>query len=185
MKRLLTLLGVLVLAAAARAQAPNLALKDIDGKRVVLKDVLANGPVLLSFWATWCHPCQEELVHIQKLYTIYADSGLGVLAVAIDDSKTRNKVRSVAKGKRLTMPVVLDTEQEAMLSFGLSDVPGVFILDRGGKKLYEHAGYKPGDEAQLEEQVRIAIRLDRATRAPAASDSAAAPDTSRAGGGCE
>lgn len=184
MKRFLMLLGAAALAVSAAAQVPDLALPDIDGKRIALKEACADGPLLLSFWATWCHPCQEELVHIQRLHDVYADSGLRVLAVAIDDAKTRNKVRSVARGKRWTMPVALDAEQEAMRAFGLSDVPGVFILDRGGRIRYAHAGYKPGDEAQLEEQVRDAVRLDRGARARAASDTAAAPDTARTGGGC-
>jgi len=177
MKRHTVLLGVLLLAATAHAQVPNLALKDINGKRVALREVAARSPVLVTFWATWCVPCREELVHIQKLHSAYGDSGLRFLPIAIDDAKTTNRVKSVARGKRLTMPILLDPEQEAMRAFGLAEVPGVFILDRNGKLLYQHTGYKPGDEAQLEEHVRTAIRLDREATPLAGAGSATAPDT--------
>ena len=162
-------------ALATPAIAADFKLPLVDGGTVELAAVRAKGPVLVDFWATWCHPCQEELLHVQQLYQTYADSGISFLAVAVDDAKTKGKVRSVARGKRLTMPVLLDSEQEAMRSFGLTDVPGVFILGPDGATLYQHTGYKPGDEAQLEQAVRAAIHHT------AAGDTASADTTAKGG----
>jgi thiol-disulfide isomerase/thioredoxin len=150
----------------------NFKLKPLEGKKKVeLAKVLETGPALIAFWATWCHPCQEELIHIQKLYQLYADSGMSFYAVSIDDAKTAGKVKAVAKGKRFTLPILLDPEQEAMRIFGLSNVPGVYILGREGKLLYQHTGYKPGDEIALEENVRTILKLAPGPTAPAVCDS--------------
>ena len=43
-------------------KAPNFKLVNLDGKYVELDKETGSGPVLLSFWATWCKPCLEELV---------------------------------------------------------------------------------------------------------------------------
>lgn len=168
------LAGLLVLNAAVAAGGLNFKLKPLEGKKKIeLARVLETGPALIAFWATWCHPCQEELIHIQKLYEMYADSGISFYAVSIDDAKTASKVKAVAKGKRFTLPILLDPEQEAMRVFGLVNVPGVYILGRDGKLLYQHTGYKPGDETALEESVRTVLKLAPGPTAPAVCDSAA------------
>lgn len=156
----------------------NFKLRPLEGKKKVeLAKMLETGPVLVAFWATWCHPCQEELLQLQKIYDVYRDSGLGFFAVSIDDAKTASKVKTVASGKRITMPVLLDPEQEAMQAFGLANVPGVFILGRGGEMLYRHIGYKPGDEAGLEENIKAIVSgLKRPQDCPS-PDSSAISDT--------
>ncbi|MCU0607450.1 MAG: TlpA family protein disulfide reductase [Candidatus Edwardsbacteria bacterium] len=158
MKRIASLLGALALGAALQAQVPDLALSDLSGRRVEFRDLLADGPLLVSFWATWCHPCQEEMKALQPLHEAYGGLGLTVAAVSIDDAKTTGKVKALVKGKRYTFTVLLDPEMAAMKAFGLLEVPGVFLLARDGTRLYEHSGYKPGDEIALEQAVKAALR---------------------------
>jgi cytochrome c biogenesis protein CcmG/thiol:disulfide interchange protein DsbE len=168
-------------AVSANAQGLNFKLKSLEGNtKVELTKELKKNPVLVDFWATWCHPCQEELVHVQRFYEIYADSGMSFFAISIDDAKTASKVKSVAKGKRFTLPILLDPEQEAMQAFGLASVPGVFIIGSDGQKLFEHTGYKPGDEKALEENIRAILKLAPKSTGTAVCDSTAAcsPDSS-------
>ena len=136
----------------------NFKLKDIENQKVQLSEILDKGPVVISFWATWCHPCQEELKHIQKFHELYSDSGISFYGISIDGVKDKNKIKTLVKGKNYTFPVLLDPEQEVMKSFGLNDVPGVFILSQAGKILYRHNGYKAGDEAELESNILKIIR---------------------------
>jgi cytochrome c biogenesis protein CcmG/thiol:disulfide interchange protein DsbE len=169
-KAILIASGIILFLGYSRpAGAVNVKLKTPGGQKVVLEKLLEQGPVVISFWATWCHPCQEELQHLQGFYQVYADSGIGFLAVSIDEARNRQKVISQLSGKKITLPVVLDPEQEAMKAFGLTDVPGLFILDRQGNVIYRHLGYKPGDELMLEEEIKKAILK------PAMADTLAAP----------
>ena len=56
-------------------KAPNFKLVNLDGKYVELDKETGGGPVLLSFWATWCKPCLEEMVEYNKIYEQYEDKG--------------------------------------------------------------------------------------------------------------
>ena len=64
MKRFLAIcLLVFAAAAVCRAQdiSPNMTVKDLSGNPVLMKDVLKDDVLVVSFWATWCKPCQNEL----------------------------------------------------------------------------------------------------------------------------
>ena len=47
--------------------APEFTIKDIDGNKAALKDYYGEGPIYISFWATWCKPCREELKIIETI----------------------------------------------------------------------------------------------------------------------
>lgn len=119
---------------------------------------LKQGPALVSFWATWCHPCQDELKFLQRLYQQYSDSGLAFYAISIDGARDRGRVKSMVKGRGITLPVLLDPEQEVQKAFGLSEVPGLFIISAKGEIIYRHLGYKPGDEVEIRARVQAAIK---------------------------
>jgi len=59
--------------------APAFTLTDIEGRRVSLAE-LRGKPVLITFWATWCVPCREELPLISAAYRAHRDEGFTVLA---------------------------------------------------------------------------------------------------------
>jgi cytochrome c biogenesis protein CcmG, thiol:disulfide interchange protein DsbE len=43
-------------------------LKDMDGNDMNTADLGFDGPVIISFWATWCSPCKAELNTIHEVY---------------------------------------------------------------------------------------------------------------------
>lgn len=133
----------------ATPQAPNWQTKCADGSRLEFHQELAKGPVVVSFWATWCKPCLRELPHLDKLQKTYPDE-LTVLAVNVDDTRSVNKVRPLIKSKGYGLRVPLDTSGDIrrLLQIG-SAVPYLIVYDRDGTEVYRHMGYKDGDEAEL------------------------------------
>lgn len=162
---LVLLLTVATLAATAETAA-DFSLPNLDGKAVKLSSVYAKGPVVVSFWATWCVPCPEELKHLQRFYEKYAADSLTVLAVAIDGPKTVSKVKPFVLGRRFTMPVLLDTNNDVKRLYRVTAVPTVYVLERGGTVAFNHTGYRAGDEVNLEKEIQKAIAAD-STRTPA------------------
>lgn len=154
MRRLLPLAAIMALASAVPGQGLNVRLKDPDGKRVELSDLYQGRPLVVNFWATWCKPCCRELEQYQKLYQAYADSGVGFLGICVNEAKDQGKVKAFLAGNRYGFPVALDPEQQAMRKFGLKDVPGSFVIGKDGRIAWSHYGFKPGDEALMEEEIR-------------------------------
>lgn len=174
----LTLLtGPLASSSAAADVAPDFKLPDLGGAVVQLSQVNAEHPVLVSFWATWCVPCPEEMKHLQRFYEQYRERGLEILAISIDGTKTLAQVKPFVEGRRFTMPVLLDTNNDVKRSYLVKAVPSVYLLKPGGEVAYHHVGYRPGDETALEAE--ILKLLPAAETAPAAeatpSTQAAAP----------
>jgi cytochrome c biogenesis protein CcmG, thiol:disulfide interchange protein DsbE len=133
--------------------APEFKLENIDGDYVSLKDELGDGPVLLSFWATWCKPCIEEMTKYKELYENYKDKGLKVLAISIDDEKTVAKVKPFAKSKKYPFTILLDSNSDVARKYYAQNVPYSVLLDKSGKIVYTHLGYMKGDELKMQNKV--------------------------------
>ena len=155
--------GVLAALALAVALVPrplaadeaklDFSLPDVSGKTVTLKALLARGPVLVDFWATYCKPCKKELPYLEALYKEYGAKGFTVVAISIDDARNVSKVKPFVESSRYTFPVLLDTNGDVKRRFEVSYMPTLFILDKNGKKFYSHIGYVPGDEKAAHDKV--------------------------------
>ena len=134
-------------------KAPNFKLVNLEGKYVELDKETGNGPVLLSFWATWCKPCLEEMVEYNKIYKQYKDKGFSLLAISTDTEKSVAKVKPYIKSKGYDFPVLLDTNSEVARKYYAQQMPYTVLLDKSGNIIYSHLGYMKGDEQKVEKLI--------------------------------
>lgn len=128
-------------------------LRDLNGDAVTMEGLRGN-VVVLSFWATWCAPCKEEMPHLQKMYEAKKDDGLVVLSISIDDARAASRVKPFIKKMGYTFPVVLDRDSSVIGYYNPSKgVPYTVIVDREGRVAYRASGYNPGDEVKLADKV--------------------------------
>ena len=74
-------------------QVPRVQLKDLNGNNFFTDSLGFDGPIVFSFWATWCAPCKRELNTIYETYEEWqSETGVTLVAVSIDDQKTINSV---------------------------------------------------------------------------------------------
>ena len=85
----------------------NVTLKQLDGKEITFKEAVQQGPVIVSFWATWCKPCQSELEALKDLEDSWKNK-VRIIAVSIDDARAMAKVKSLVKGKKWPFEVLLE-----------------------------------------------------------------------------
>ena len=155
--RFFSLLLVLVaFALQAAAQLPSVTLKDINGKTVNTAELSNDGkPFIISFFATWCKPCNRELTAISEVYEEWQEeTGVKLIAVSIDQAQNINKVKPLVDGNGWTYDVMLDPNSEFKRALGIQMIPYVLIVDGKGNIVYKHNGYTEGAEAELIEKVR-------------------------------
>ncbi len=139
--------------AAPAMKAPDFTAKDLEGKTVRLAELLAEGPVLLDFWTSWCKPCQIELPELNRIHKTYRDRGFKVIAIAQDDPKTIQKVKPIVKQMGLEVIVLIDPKKEVGNAYKVRNYPTSFLISKDGNIAHFAQGYMRGDEKRLEELV--------------------------------
>ena len=138
-------------------KGPDFTLVDLSGDFVELNQEVGEGPILLSFWATWCKPCLQELNEYKKIYNDYKDKGFKMFAISTDDENTVAKVKPLVKSKGYNFPVLFDTNGDAVRLYYAQSIPYSVILDKDGMIIYSHLGYMKGDEVKVKEIVASQI----------------------------
>jgi peroxiredoxin len=126
-----------LLAASARAnalaigqQAPPLVLHTLDGRSISTRDLIGQ-VVIVTFWATWCDPCREELPLLSDYAALHAQQGLRVLGFSLDGPEDLPKVQHVAA--TLGFPVGLLGSPWAGAYGRIWRIPVSFVIDRAGQ----------------------------------------------------
>ncbi|MDT3695482.1 MAG: TlpA disulfide reductase family protein [Ignavibacterium sp.] len=151
---IITLVSTLIFAQSEEdlkgRKAPNFKLTDLNGKYVELNKETGSGPILISFWATWCKPCLEEMAEFNKIYSQYKDKGFKLLAISTDTEKTVAKVKPYIKSKGYDFTVLFDTNSDVARKYYAQQMPYTVMLDKNGNIVYSHLGYMRGDEIKVE-----------------------------------
>lgn len=119
-------------AVAIGAQAPDLTLETIKGKKANLKSY--KGKVLIvDFWASWCGPCRAEIPKLKKIYEDYKDNkNVEFLSISIDQDK--DAWHSAVDKEAMPWPQLLSPEggQEARKTYQFSGIPFIICIDADG-----------------------------------------------------
>jgi peroxiredoxin len=108
-------------------QAPDLALKTLEGKTIKLS-ALKGQVVVLDFWATWCTHCVDMIPQLNAWHRSLKAKGLVVVGIAQDDEKD---VREF-DGPKMDYPTAVDTTQEALQKYAVQGLPMTTVIDKKG-----------------------------------------------------
>jgi thiol-disulfide isomerase/thioredoxin len=133
----------------------ELALTDLNGQTQGFGQW--RGKVLIvNYWATWCHPCREEMPGFSRLQEKYRDKGVQFVGISID---TADKIIEFQKTTPVTYPLLIGDmstmESSAKLGNTRQALPFTAVFDREGRLSATKLGRlsEPELERQLTELI--------------------------------
>ena len=117
---------------ALNRPASAIDLPSLTGKGTVNVASLAGKPIVVNFWSSTCHPCQQET---PALASVARAIGGKVSFVGIDTADLRGPAaRFVAKYK-VPYPIAFDPKASVAGQYGLVGLPVTVFLSPSGKKI--------------------------------------------------
>jgi peroxiredoxin len=88
--------------------------------------------VLVNIWATWCHPCREEIPELIAVRAKYQARGLELIGVSVDTDGYDDAIRTFMADYKMTFPIWRDPDERISTQFLAVGVPATFLIDRDG-----------------------------------------------------
>ena len=139
---------------------PNIAFTALDGSKQLDLESFRGRPVLVTFWASWCGPCRQELPELQKLSAELADEGFALVTINTD--------QSAIVGARYLQKYEIDVpvyrmDQRTLLQLGVKLLPTNVLLDRERRPVLIQRGYSPEVPTEIR---RLVLAMDDAPVGP-------------------
>ena len=127
---------------------PAYSARTLEGEPASLAEYEGR-PVLLNVWATWCHPCREEIPALETLHGEYAPRGLSIIGVSIDQRGEERGIREFLEEYGASYPIWLDPAGDVQGTFSIVGVPTTYLIAPDGTVLWKHVGPVRADDAEL------------------------------------
>lgn len=139
---------------ALNMTVPALKLKDLKGGSHPLSDYKGK-TVIVSFWASWCRPCLEEMPSLVKLKQNNSDN-LEILAVNIRENK--ETIQRFTKAMNINFPILQDTDSTTVKDWKVYVYPSNFIIDKMGKLRFAATGAMDWQDQSITQLLAKLIR---------------------------
>ncbi|HZT94185.1 MAG TPA: TlpA disulfide reductase family protein [Gaiellaceae bacterium] len=135
------------------AMAPAFTLHRLDGPGKVSLASYRGKPIVLNFWASWCEPCKSEAKVLERDWTTYR--GRGIVFLGVDYHDLSSDARRFVRAHALTFTMLEDGSGRVTGSYGISQVPETYVLNRQGRVVAHLAG--PITDPQFAGEFRSAL----------------------------
>ncbi|MDG1986397.1 MAG: TlpA disulfide reductase family protein [Halieaceae bacterium] len=108
--------------------------------------------VYVDFWASWCAPCRLSMPALEQLYREFSGDGFYVLAVNVDAIK--EDAIGFLKDFPVSYSVLADPEGIVSQLYNVIGMPSGYLINRKGKIIHSHIGFRRGDEEVLRKMIR-------------------------------
>lgn len=135
-------LGVFTAVPALSAKKmPTFSLEDVLTGKLVDSQSFKNKSLLVTFFATWCPPCIQEIPSLIKLQETYGKRGFSVVGISIDQEK--GVVRDLVAKKAINYPVMMADKAVTRDFGGVYGIPTSFLVNSRGTVVKKYTGYVP------------------------------------------
>jgi peroxiredoxin len=128
--------------------APDFTLAADNGASIRLSEYRGK-VVLLNFWATWCPPCRAEIPWFVEFQNAFANHGLAVIGVSLDEEGWK-AVRPFVEARKVNYAVGIGNEALAKMFGGVESLPETLLIGRDGRIAARHKGIVSRSEYERE-----------------------------------
>lgn len=135
-------------ALTAGTKAPEFELRAMDGRRFVLREELAQSPIVLAFFKVSCPTCQYAFPFFERLQRAYGDKGVRIIGVSQNGPR---ETAAFTKEFAIAFPVLLDDAETypASNAYGLTNVPSIFWIAQDGEIELSSVGWVKADFTEI------------------------------------
>ena len=136
---------------------PDLKIRLLDGSSTTIHQLTSDGPLLIDFWATWCVPCKKVMKFLNEYHEKYAKENFKVLMINTDTPRSLAKVKSFIRSQKYSFNIGMDPNKVIAKKLNGMIMPTLILVDKNGIIKWRHQGYVPGEEIEIENQIRLIL----------------------------
>ena len=136
---------------AAAKKMPAFSLSDAVTGSIVNSSEFAGKTLLVTFFATWCPPCMQEIPSLIDLQEAYGAKGFSVVGLSVDQSGVK-VVKRLIERRSINYPVLMAEGSTARDFGGVVGIPTSFLVNSKGVVVKKYPGYVP--HAVLENDIK-------------------------------
>ncbi len=133
---------MLVQPVSAASKMPSFVLSDALTGDNVNSEQFTGKALLVTFFATWCPPCMQEVPVLIELQNKYSDKGFSVVALSVDQGGA-GVVKKLVEKRSINYPVLMATGGTARAFGGVVGIPTSFLVNSKGTVVKKYPGYVP------------------------------------------
>ena len=128
--------------ASAAVTMPQFSLPSVIDGKVVHSADFKGQVILVTFFATWCPPCRQEIPNLIALYNEYKSRGFTVIGLSVDEAGP-SMVAKLVRQEKITYPVLMADRATARSFGGIAGIPTSFLVNRKGHVVKKYPGFVP------------------------------------------
>ncbi len=136
----LLLMAVFVQPVVAASKMPSFVLPDVMTGDDINSEQFSGKTLLVTFFATWCPPCMQEVPNLIKLQKSYEGKGFSVVALSMDEGGPRI-VKKLVEKRSINYPVLMAGGSTARDFGGVVGIPTSFLINSKGTVVKKYPGY--------------------------------------------
>jgi thiol-disulfide isomerase/thioredoxin len=114
--------------------------------------------VVVDFWASWCGPCRESFPFLDDIQRRYADQGLVVIGVNLDEA--REEADAFLRKYPVDFDIAYDPAGDSALAYAVKAMPSSYLIGRDGRVRERHLGFRASQAAAFEQAIEQALAGD-------------------------
>ncbi len=133
-------LMLFVVSSYASVSMPHFSLTNVvDGKKVDSSSFHGKA-LLITFFATWCPPCRQEVHELKKLQKNFSESDFSVIGISVERGNNE-KIAAFVESKDINYPVLIANYQIGQDFGGVFGIPTAFLVNKEGNVVKRYQGY--------------------------------------------